>query len=779
MKVFRIFLMRFLPLALIILAVSIWVIEMQRVQFLEMVQVKERKGIETDISVLNTWVDTRINDIAFLRDMVSLSYDESEELGEYFWRVSSLFLSFASAKSDYSQIRLLSPEGMELVRVNSNESGVRLVPEDELQDKSGRYYFKRAIDCGGNINISKFDLNIENGKIVEPYEPVLRASTCIYGSDGRLLGVIVSNFSGERLLGIFNAKRRDSFGDIWLVNQEGGWLIGPDPDNDWIFMTGDEKGLFQNMYPEEWEIISEDQKGRFSSSAGGLFFYERYSISSEKGVYAPDTVVESDEDWVVVSHVPSSRLAFYWWYVFGGVIFGVVLWTGIIIWKRAVTSVRQQEMAEALMESEQRFLDVSNAAGEFIWETGPEGTFTFVTGRSNDVLGLSPEELIGKSPFDFAIEEDSWNIRKDFLDAAQTGQSFNGLEYRCVSGSGEVLWINFNGVPILDSEETVIGFRGAAFDITDRKKSEQELRESEELLSSVSNSVQDGLVLMDEDGVVQHYNPAALRLFKFSSDIFEGMNLRDYVRLDDGGGGQGELFSGRCIEGSGAGSCPTGKLEVICTRSDGSEFPAEVAVSPLRRSGSWWVVWSIRDITERKESEEKLLTLATTDSLTGLINRRRFMEKAEAELDRARRYGRPLSMMMLDIDHFKRVNDTYGHDAGDDVLKTLSRLGLEVLRKVDFFGRIGGEEFSVLLPDTSLEGAVQVAERLREEVENAVMETRSGDLSITISIGVSTLNEEINNLETMLKAADVALYAAKRGGRNRVSVQESAKGTVE
>jgi diguanylate cyclase (GGDEF)-like protein len=161
---------------------------------------------------------------------------------------------------------------------------------------------------------------------------------------------------------------------------------------------------------------------------------------------------------------------------------------------------------------------------------------------------------------------------------------------------------------------------------------------------------------------------------------------------------------------------------------------------------------------------------AHTDVLTGLANRRRFFEVADAELARARRYGTPLSVLMLDIDHFKDVNDAHGHRAGDRVLQQLARTCLEVLRTVDVVGRVGGEEFAILLPETAREGAVEVAERLREAVGRAEVAREEGvPLRVTVSIGVSTLSGAAN-LDTLMSQADTALYDAKHAGRNRVCV---------
>jgi diguanylate cyclase (GGDEF)-like protein/PAS domain S-box-containing protein len=165
----------------------------------------------------------------------------------------------------------------------------------------------------------------------------------------------------------------------------------------------------------------------------------------------------------------------------------------------------------------------------------------------------------------------------------------------------------------------------------------------------------------------------------------------------------------------------------------------------------------------------KIQSMAITDDLTTLFNRRKFYELAVQEFERSRRYGRPLSVIMLDIDHFKRVNDTYGHSVGDQVLQGLAALAKTSLRQVDILARYGGEEFVVLLPETDIEEAVQTAERLRTEAADATIPTRVGNMSITISLGVVTLDDTCRTLEELLDRSDQAMYASKRTGRNKVS----------
>lgn len=173
------------------------------------------------------------------------------------------------------------------------------------------------------------------------------------------------------------------------------------------------------------------------------------------------------------------------------------------------------------------------------------------------------------------------------------------------------------------------------------------------------------------------------------------------------------------------------------------------------------------EIARRETAEAELRHLATTDPLTGASNRRHFFEMADRELKRAERYGRPLAVFLMDIDRFKSINDTYGHGIGDEVIKTVVEVIQQDLRSQDVLGRIGGEEFAVLVPECPLDDAVQLADRLRQTIADNRIETAKGPLSCTVSAGVADCGN-LHSVEAALEAADRALYAAKESGRNRV-----------
>ncbi len=175
-----------------------------------------------------------------------------------------------------------------------------------------------------------------------------------------------------------------------------------------------------------------------------------------------------------------------------------------------------------------------------------------------------------------------------------------------------------------------------------------------------------------------------------------------------------------------------------------------------------------KEIAIRRLAEEKLLKMSTIDELTGIYNRRYFMEALDKDIKRSNRYGTPLSLMMVDADYFKNINDTHGHDAGDLALKKLAEIMATTLRESDIFARFGGEEFVALLSGADMKKACEVAERLRINTCDTTLRFPNSTAQMTVSIGIASLTDNCNSSETFIKAADQALYLAKKRGRNRV-----------
>ncbi|WP_348945776.1 diguanylate cyclase [Chitinibacter sp. FCG-7] len=208
--------------------------------------------------------------------------------------------------------------------------------------------------------------------------------------------------------------------------------------------------------------------------------------------------------------------------------------------------------------------------------------------------------------------------------------------------------------------------------------------------------------------------------------------------------------------------------ECILRHKEGNPFWANVSMSASTSNDGTTLLIGLSDITQRKQLEDELKRRATTDSLSGLANRAYFMETAQQEIQRTKRYQRRACILMLDIDFFKKINDNYGHQTGDQVIRTMANLCRASLRDIDLIARIGGEEFTAFLPETTLDEAYLAAERLRTHIEeNVIMLDDGREIKFTSSIGISEITPDDPNVDAPLKRADTALYASKHSGRNK------------
>jgi diguanylate cyclase (GGDEF)-like protein/PAS domain S-box-containing protein len=290
------------------------------------------------------------------------------------------------------------------------------------------------------------------------------------------------------------------------------------------------------------------------------------------------------------------------------------------------------------------------------------------------------------------------------------------------------------------------------------------LNEIDQRYRNLQENLPVGIYRAAEDGILQTANSALVRMMGFDSfEELQNVHLKD-VCVDPGQ--RARMIELLRSEGS------VLNYEVHLRRKNGDEligsFDARGTFDAEGRLVHFDTI--VQDITQRVQAKMELEHLARTDSLTGLFNRQHLMKRLEEEMTRAERYHRPLAAMLIDLDHFKVVNDTHGHIAGDAILiSAVSRI-TNILRETDFAGRYGGEEFCIVMPETGIQGAGELAERLRREMEETDHILPDGrTLHITCSIGVA--EAFLGNVEETISFIDSALYTAKRSGRNRVEVK--------
>ncbi len=307
-------------------------------------------------------------------------------------------------------------------------------------------------------------------------------------------------------------------------------------------------------------------------------------------------------------------------------------------------------------------------------------------------------------------------------------------------------------------------------DITERKNAEEEAKRNAAYLQALLQNLDQGVTVTDEKLNVVYWNKAFFNLLELPEDLEKpDLKYEDLLRYNAERGEYGPGDPEQHVQSRLLTALKFEPHHFERKRKDGKTL--EVTGKPLIVNGkTLGFISTYVNITEHKRMAENLRKLANTDGLTGLFNRRHFNSQLQSEIKRCKRNGRALSLLILDLDFFKKVNDQFGHASGDMVLKEFAKTCKEVLRDIDIFGRMGGEEFAIYLPDTDRKGAQILAERLRQATENiVVMSEHDEKIPVTVSIGISFFDSSIEDTQDdLIIRADKALYKAKQQGRNRV-----------
>ena len=294
------------------------------------------------------------------------------------------------------------------------------------------------------------------------------------------------------------------------------------------------------------------------------------------------------------------------------------------------------------------------------------------------------------------------------------------------------------------------------------------LAQSEERLRALHRNASDIVAILDRDGTFTYEASSAWHILGYRTEEMLGRSLLDFAASER----VGELQQ---------------FLDELLTDAEGQ---ATVEFRARHANGSWrnfevigknllddpvicGLVVNMRDITERKRLMTEMERLSETDTLTNTLNRRGFLKLAEHEFQRMRRAAQPLTLVMIDIDHFKGVNDAYGHAAGDLVLAMVGDRCRKQIRKIDIFSRYGGEEFILLLANATLEGVQKTVTRLQHAIASSRIPTIKGEVTVTASFGLATVDPNTTDLETAIRLADEALYEAKNSGRNCIKIRAS------
>jgi diguanylate cyclase (GGDEF)-like protein/PAS domain S-box-containing protein len=385
--------------------------------------------------------------------------------------------------------------------------------------------------------------------------------------------------------------------------------------------------------------------------------------------------------------------------------------------------------------------------------------FLLVNRALAEARGTTPEQLVGADDFDFFPKEIAQRLFDDEQVLLKTGKPLLGKEELQIDKSGKRIWKLISKMPVRDKEGNIIGLVGIGHNITARKEAELALRKSEERFRSLAELSSDWYWEQDEnlcftsltDGNAKSGYESVDMLGKTLPELpstdFVSCSPQDYLAMVE----KHQAFR---------------DLEIRHTDS-ATRYLCLSGLPVFGEDGSFRGYQGLgRDITERKLSEERVQYLATHDSLTGLPNRAMFSEVLNTAIESSRRYKRRLAVLFIDLDRFKNINDTLGHEAGDLLLKeTATRLS-SVLRSSDLISRLGGDEFAILIQDVDrTEGVDTVAQKILSAAIQP-MKILGQECRVTTSIGISIFPDDAADEQTLMKNADIAMYRAKEEGKN-------------
>lgn len=421
----------------------------------------------------------------------------------------------------------------------------------------------------------------------------------------------------------------------------------------------------------------------------------------------------------------------------------------------------------ALLQQIQSMSALLDNIDAYVFTKDLDGKYVYVNADVADLFQTSIDNIIGKDDSHFFDLEKSDQLLQNDLKVIKNQVSIESEEINVIKSSGKIHTYKAIKKPLFNNDGKVIGLCGISTDITEQKKLELENREQKHLLDVILNNVDAYIYMKDDERHFRYVNSRVAEIFGLPAEEIIGKRDVDVIPqevADHFWQTDKQVFE-------------ENKKIVINEASLGADNQEHHYISikvPCDfKEGSKTLIGFSTDVTELYQLKEKFKQLANTDELTGLYNRRYFFENAKREFNRAVRHQQELAVISIDVDYFKAINDKYGHPVGDQALKRIAELITPTIRAEDTFARIGGEEFSILLPNTSKIQCQQAANRLRDLLDtNTILLENDIELDIKISVGVSIIKATDASFQDLYARSDIALYKAKSIGRNQVYMIE-------
>ncbi len=669
-----------------------------------------RRAITADLASV-------VTDLRFLaRHIEGLSFENATEEARRSY-LSEVFITFAREKNLYDQIRFIGADGRESIRVNLNAGRPDAIAASELQDKSARYYVRQALALPpGGVYISPLDLNVEGGRIEQPFKPVLRFAAPIDDSIGVRRGILVVNYLGERLISDFRRAAANIEDHVQLLNDAGYWLVSAQPNLEWGFMLGNE-ATFGSLFPAAWRRIASESAGQFLAP-DGLFTFATVVLAEEAtGILDRGQVaIPGGGEWKVVAHLPTGTITtppVVFARRHAALYLSLLGLLALVAFLLASAHVHRRS-AESQREYERRFRQTLEDANLAAVMVDPAGRVTFCNRHLLGLLGATGEEVVGSDWVDQFVPEDQQEEVRRVLGRLDRPTEFpERFEAEIQTRQGDRRLIAWNNTLTRDELGRVQGVTGIGEDITEQRQAQEQVRK----LSRAVEQSPSIVVITDRSGRIEYANPKFTEVTGYTVEEVQGENPRVLKSGETSADDYRDLW-----ETISAGDEWRGEFHN--RRKNGELYWEAASISALREEeGQITHFLAVKeDITERKRLEHEIEA-----SNRELARSQTLAEIGRMAAEIAHDLRNPMSSVKMSLQILnKRATD---QDSAE-----LGRIGVEQIRYMEDilsdmleYARPSALKVEWLSADTLLNSALSsVSRRVKESGVEMVSGTHAG-----------------------------------------------------
>jgi diguanylate cyclase (GGDEF)-like protein/PAS domain S-box-containing protein len=756
----------FLPAALIIIALGSVFYAFESNDDLKALIAHEKDHVHAGVESVNRTLLTLKHDTQYLAHSTLLAEAIEHPDHARIGRLAQDLNVFIAAKKAYHKVRWIDERGMELARAESGVHASIDTPR-RIENKSSRYYFDEAMRLKRDeIYLSPIDLEIENDAMVQPPRPTLRAATRLFGATGDARGITVISYSARDLFEHINQVSATENSSWMLLNEQGYWLKSSDPAQEFGFMLP-HRASMASLQPDVWQKIDKAPSGHFFDAEGGLWMFD--TVYPKRTIAGNGTSGDANTGRLkMVKHIDAAALGIHHRLLRKQTMLLVFF---VLVLAFAISF----RLSRSQLDKDESDIDLQHLLGELNQQkfaldqhaivaiAGLDGTISYVNDKFCAISQYRREELIGQNHRIVKSGRHDAAFYREMSDAIRNHIVWHGETcHRAKDGS--LYWVKNTFVPLPSSSSYI----AISTDITAQKQTEEKLR-----IASIAFETHEAIVVTDTQARIISVNRAFEQLTGYSAAESIGQNPKI---LQSGRHDQQfyqEMWATLLAKGIWSG-------EMWDKRKDGVLYPKWLTISAVRneRQETTNYVAIFMDISERKRAEEEIQRLAFYDTLTELPNRRLLMDRLIQSLIASERNGSFGALLFMDMDNFKILNDTQGHDIGDMLLIEVARRLKTSVRETDTVARLGGDEFVVILQGLGSSEllAANQAEDIAEKIVAALSETYflgEHEHHSSVSIGVGLFHGRGTTVDELLKRADTAMYQAKSAGRNAVRFFET------